>query len=588
MTTATGDDTRRDDELLRKYEPIIRYTAGEYFLPASVESFVGSCELMQRDQRGGIAALAGRGEVDVDRLANVGATATGLAYLSLAVRPLTRGELVVWRLRRDRPRFTAGSRLGHVGVLSRLVDALNRASLVVRGSVAGGSEAAAETEYRPHLDDLTHPYYARVTAHAGFVVLQYWYFYFFNDWRSRANGVNDHEGDWEQVTIFLAEQATGPPVPAWVAFSAHDEVGDDLRRRWDDPDLTLVDDHPVVFAGLGSHSGAYLGGDYLISVERSSIPRVVHWVRRFTRLLLPWTRGSDLDRIGIPYVDYARGNGHAIGAGCERSWSPVRIDDDTPWIRDYKGLWGADIEDPFGGERGPAGPRYERDGRVRDSWADPVGWAGLEKIAPNEQDRERLVRERIDEIDGETHQLLDEEEPLRRRLRTDVAAGRLDTTVDERRMRELTAKRVALDDDRRRLMQSLTAPPEAGNPHAHLRHRRVPLPATIDGRRRVLQIFAAVSTPLVLVTIGLMFLPYGRSAVVIGVAGLVVISALEAIARGRLLAYVSTLAIAVVVAAVILAVVIGLIVEWRLTIAAVLFTAAAIVLIFNLSELRRS
>ena len=159
-----------------------------------------------RAREAGSRALATRGEVDVDRLATVGDTATGLAYLSLAARPLTRGELVVWRLRRDPPRFTAGTRLGHVGVLSRLVDALNRGVAGGAWQRRGGSEAAAETEYRPHLDDLTHPYYARVLEHAGFVVLQYWYFYFFNDWRSRANGVNDHEGDWEQVTIFLAEQ----------------------------------------------------------------------------------------------------------------------------------------------------------------------------------------------------------------------------------------------------------------------------------------------------------------------------------------------------------------------------------------------
>ena len=47
----------------------------------------------------------------------------------------------------------------------------------------------------------------------------------------------------------------------WVAFSSHDETGDDLRRRCDDPDITWVDHtHPVVYAGAGSHSGAYLPG----------------------------------------------------------------------------------------------------------------------------------------------------------------------------------------------------------------------------------------------------------------------------------------------------------------------------------------
>ena len=80
--------------------------------------------------------------------------------------------------------------------------------------------------------------------------------------------MNDHEADWEQVTIFLVDHgADREPEPAWVAFSSHDEVGDDLRRRWDDPDISFVDGtHPVVYAGAGSHSGAYLPGEYVTSV----------------------------------------------------------------------------------------------------------------------------------------------------------------------------------------------------------------------------------------------------------------------------------------------------------------------------------
>ena len=51
----------------------------------------------------------------------------------------------------------------------------------------------------------------------------------------------------------------------WVAFCSHDETGDDLRRRSDDPDITCVDHtHPVVYAGAGSHSGAHLPGEYAL------------------------------------------------------------------------------------------------------------------------------------------------------------------------------------------------------------------------------------------------------------------------------------------------------------------------------------
>ena len=137
-------------------------------------------------------------------------------------------------------------------------------------------------------------------------------------------------------------------------------------------------------------------------------------------------------------------------------------------------------------------------------------------------------------------------------------------------------------------MHSLATPPEA---ETHMLTCVTGASAAGETRRaaRVLQIFAAVSTPPsrdhwhdVLAVPEIEPSSSGRSRAHRDLL------ALEAIARGRLLAYASTVAIAVVVSAIILTVVLGLIAEWRLTIAALLFAAAGIVLIFNLSELRRS
>jgi hypothetical protein len=211
------------------------------------------------------------------------------------------------------------------------------------------------------------------------VALQYWFFYAFNDWRSRAYGVNDHEADWEQVVVYLAEQSDGSTKPAWVVFSAHDETGDDLRRRWDDPDLCLVGDHPVVNAGLGSHSGAYLAGEYLTTLDSPAFHGLIRVYRGISRTLMPWTREQADAGVSIPYVDYSRGDGTSIGPGQDREWTPVIIDDETPWVVDYHGLWGNDTEDPFGGERAPAGPRYERSGAVRPQWGDVVGGCGFQR-----------------------------------------------------------------------------------------------------------------------------------------------------------------------------------------------------------------
>ena len=118
----------------------------------------------------------------------------------------------------------------------------------------------------------------------------------------------------------------------------------------------------MIYPGAGSHSGAFLPGDYVVSVELPALRRVVNWLQHARRRLLPWTAEPGRGAFAIPFVDYARGDGPAIGAGHELTWRLELIGDDTPWVRDYRGLWGLDTHDPFGGERAPAGPRYERNG----------------------------------------------------------------------------------------------------------------------------------------------------------------------------------------------------------------------------------
>jgi hypothetical protein len=83
-------------------------------------------------------------------------------------------------------------------------------------------------------------YHGRVVRQAGWIVLQYWLFYSFNDWRSNFFGANDHEADWEKVFVYLSESESGEILPEWVAYAAHEEAGDRLRRRWDDPELEKI------------------------------------------------------------------------------------------------------------------------------------------------------------------------------------------------------------------------------------------------------------------------------------------------------------------------------------------------------------
>ena len=576
-----------DMALVRRFEPILRFTEGELFLPASVDEYVQCCQLLERGPDRIATVIAPKGSLTIEQLVELGADRPRPGqYLRFVDEPFTRVQVAKWRVRSDRPRFHNAGRLSRVGVLSRGLDALSRASLIFRGRNASGAEAAAETQYRTRMRPDHHPYYARVVRDSGYTVLQYWFFYVYNDWRSRVFGVNDHEADWEQVSVYLAgndEQLQ----PVWLVSSAHDEVGDDLRRRWDDPDLTIEGEHPVIHAGLGSHSGAYLAGEYLTTHDVPAFSGLLKVSRRISRVFLPWTRDHDHVGLSIPYIDYARGDGVAIGPGQVRSWEPVIIGETTPWVVHYRGLWGNDTQDPLGGERGPAGPRYERSSQIRVSWGDPVGWAGLRKVAPDARAGADALHARLAELDDEVHELGERIESLQTRSRAAVSSGELVGAGAEVELVTLAVARVALRDEQLLLTRRLGQPAPLTGPHDHLRHRRLPLPAERKGRRRVLAVWSAVSTSVVLAVLIAVVLDPSWNAGSLGIEAVIVLFAIEAMARKQLVRFAVLVATFLVFGSVALVVTAELINDWRLVVAVVLGFAAAALLFLNVRELLR-
>ena len=576
-----------DMALVRRFEPILRFTEGELFLPASVDEYVQCCQLLERGPDRIATVIAPKGSLTIEQLVELGADRPRPGqYLRFVDEPFTRVQVAKWRVRSDRPRFHNAGRLSRVGVLSRGLDALSRASLIFRGRNASGAEAAAETQYRTRMRPDHHPYYARVVRDSGYTVLQYWFFYVYNDWRSRVFGVNDHEADWEQVSVYLAgndEQLQ----PVWLVSSAHDEVGDDLRRRWDDPDLTIEGEHPVIHAGLGSHSGAYLAGEYLTTHDVPASSGLLKVSRRISRVFLPWTRDHDHVGLSIPYIDYARGDGVAIGPGQVRSWEPVIIGETTPWVVHYRRLWGNDTQDPLGGERGPAGPRYERSSQIRVSWGDPVGWAGLRKVAPDARAGADALHARLAELDDEVHELGERIESLQTRSRAAVSSGELVGAGAEVELVTLAAARVALRDEQLLLTRRLGQPAPLTGPHDHLRHRRLPLPAERKGRRRVLAVWSAVSTSVVLAVLIAVVLDPSWNAGSLGIEAVIVLFAIEAMARKQLVRFAVLVATFLVFGSVALVVTAELINDWRLVVAVVLGFAAAALLFLNVRELLR-
>jgi len=546
-------DRTPDLELLRAYEPIVRYTEGELFFPAGVEGYLAECDLLVGTTEADARVLVPRGELTEASLATHIAPPDESLYLRLVQEPLNGQELRQWRNRPDRVAFKAPGRLARVGLFARLVDAGFTLSLLARGSVPGGTAAAAQQKYaRARESDPRYVYHGRVIRENGWICLHYLLFHFMIDYRSTFSGVNDHEADWEQVFIYLEDAPTGVS-PIWIAAAAHDYSGDELRRRWDDPTLQKQGEHPIINAGAGSHASYFEAGEYLTEVPIPALRGLGSFldvVRDFWRKTLRQPDPGDLRAtlsaaLSVPFVDYARGDGLAIGPGQGQAWSPVLIDDSTDWVDGYRGLFGLDTFDRFAGERAPAGPKYGRTGTVRQSWNDPLGFAGLGKMAPPFRQPQEIDR-RIEELEAEAAGITARVGELKTQLpgRTiEVRAlGESGSTIDlyaaqtdvldaeEQELGDLRARQASIADTvevlRRERVEVESG--DFGDPQRHLKQPHRPVPPEETRYSVIIEVWSAVSAGVLLFVIaGLVFfrlVPWW-AAFLVGIFGYIIIEA---------------------------------------------------------------
>jgi hypothetical protein len=171
--------------------------------------------------------------------------------------------------------------------------------------------------------------HARVVVpadHPDRVVLQYWFFWIYNEWN------NLHEGDWEMMQLVFEARSPEEALassPISMGLSQHEGAE---RAEWGD--VQLRDDRPVVFPAGGSHAmffdqDRFLGksADAGFGCDDTRAP---------TTFVTP-------EVIMLPAVD-------AVG--------------DDAWLQ-WTGRWG-ERHPSF--KNGPTGPID------KGSWDDPIGW----------------------------------------------------------------------------------------------------------------------------------------------------------------------------------------------------------------------
>lgn len=182
----------------------------------------------------------------------------------------------------------------------------------------------------PPRNPTTYVHMATQADRPGLLAMQYWFFYYFNDF------VNVHEGDWELVQVLFRARTPAEALrtePIGVAYSQH---SNGERAEWGDPRIRTEGDHLLVFTARGSHASFYGPGLWLargpsegLGCDETRGPHVRVPVRP---VLLP-----------------------AVAPGPAAPFA---------WMG-FDGRWGEPLPSPFGGITGPwATPR----------WTEPITW----------------------------------------------------------------------------------------------------------------------------------------------------------------------------------------------------------------------
>ena len=182
--------------------------------------------------------------------------------------------------------------------------------------------------------------------HPDKIVLQYWFFYPFNDWWTK------HEGDWEMIQIILNKN-TEIPESATYAYHYGGET-----FQWENIDkiedkITGKKTHPKVFVARGSHASYATPGTRHIKVmkvlklQRFPDESTANGIALHPERVEPWLLENVISQQKYKLI--------SIPPTCQ-TWSPYC----------WEGTWGERVV----GSNPPQSPRKQ--GK---KWENPIKWA---------------------------------------------------------------------------------------------------------------------------------------------------------------------------------------------------------------------
>jgi hypothetical protein len=167
------------------------------------------------------------------------------------------------------------------------------------------------------------PMPAGISGTARYLV-RYWLFYSFDDWRSRGERLwQAHEGDWETITVALADNTN----PIFAAYSQHCSG---TVRAWSK--VSRVQTHLIDYVALGSHANYFTQTSSPTQFLRCVYKNVAQADRSKAHRLVSAVQSGITDRTGTA---------HALGPATEQQTPLQLVDLDAAmpaWGR-FPGRW---------------------------------------------------------------------------------------------------------------------------------------------------------------------------------------------------------------------------------------------------------